>query len=122
MTLHWPRPRRPAQGRAAWPGGALQILKRPALVTPRRLSVGLAGGVRSGGSPQLGRGSFPGGAMYISPGLADRRLNKDCMLPGYPPSKMDHEKDWILAGRISAAQRPFPRPQSMPLAVRSTRV
>src|SRR5215467_16317067 len=62
MTLYWPRPRRPAQRRAAWPGRARLILQRPALVTPRRLSVGLAGGVRSGGSPQLGRGSVPGGS------------------------------------------------------------
>jgi len=34
----------------------------PAVVTPRRLSVGLAGGVRFGGSPQQGRGSVPGGS------------------------------------------------------------
>jgi len=38
------------------------IIKRPAVVTPRRLSVGLAGGVRFGGSPQQGRGSVPGGS------------------------------------------------------------
>src|SRR6185312_17347994 len=47
---------------AAWPGRARPDPKRPALVTPRRLSVGLAGGVRSGGSPRLGRGSIPGGS------------------------------------------------------------
>jgi hypothetical protein len=39
------------------------IFKRPAVVTPRRLSVGLAGGVRFGGSPQFGRGSVPGGSQ-----------------------------------------------------------
>ena len=51
--------------------------------------------------------------MYISPGLSDRPLDKDCRLPGWSPSEMDHAEDWIFAGCICAAQRPFAGPLPM---------
>ena len=103
-----PRRRRPAHRSSSWQAGGTGTARHGSPSTGDDAGVGPPGlaapgwifkaigygdtppaqcgsgrrGALSEAPPSSAGAPFPGGAMYISPGLSDRPLHKDCMLPG----------------------------------------